>query len=99
MLRPVESRRGLLRMPLWSRSAASARIEPSARYRSKMVRTASASAGTTTTFLSIGRSRGHKRAGQIAEGANCREQDHPSIDDSHANDAAVDPTVTHGIAK
>jgi hypothetical protein len=43
--------RSLLRMPRRSRSSASACTEPSSRYRAKIVRTISASTGTTTTFL------------------------------------------------
>src|SRR5262249_44797598 len=52
MVRPFDSRRGLLRIPRQSRSCASARTEPSSRYRAKILRTASASAGTTRIFLS-----------------------------------------------
>src|SRR6516164_4946887 len=52
MVRPFDSRRGLLRIPRRSRSCASARTEPSSRYRAKIVRTAAASAATTTIFLS-----------------------------------------------
>src|SRR5262249_30082396 len=51
-VRPFDSRRGLLRMPRRSRSSANSRTEPSSRYRAKIVRTAAASAGTTTIFLS-----------------------------------------------
>jgi Family of unknown function (DUF5681) len=43
---------GDARIPRRSRSSASARMEPSSRYRAKIVRTAAASAATTRIFLS-----------------------------------------------
>jgi hypothetical protein len=53
MVRPFARARCFVRMPRWSSSCASARTDPSAMYLVKIMRTMSASSGTTASFLAI----------------------------------------------